>query len=416
MTLRSRSLAFLLAVAATALGAGSARAGLPLDLGLFRPATGELFLDFNYDGVVDRTLRLSPPPEHVLAADMNGDGIADIVTYRAGVWAVDFDRDGIPDVTYTFGGAPGDVPFLADVDGDGKVDLVIYRNGTWLASTRRDGVANHMDVFGGLPGDLPALGDINCDGIAERIIYNSGVWYADVTEDHARTVIGRLGGDAADKPFVVDWDGDCKGDLGIFRDGTWFVLANPRGAASLRIVSFGASGDRPIAGRLQRSLTSPKFHRLASHIGVYRAPDLAFHFRMALGPNSDLILYPGVSATHALAGDLDGNGKSSLILYNGGVWLVDRGMDGTADDVYTLGGAPQDVPLIGDVDGDGHADLVIYRNGTWYVSSARDGIVSLEHHFGGVFGRYSGSRRYRRRRPRRFRHLSWWHLVFRHAS
>ena len=386
LTRRSRSIAVLLAIAVAVLTAGAASAGLPLDLGLFRPQTGQLFLDFNHDSVVDRTLLLSPPPDHVLAADMNGDGIADLVTYRAGVWAVDFDRDGVPDETYLFGGTPGDVPFLADVDGEGKVDLVIYRNGTWLASTGRDGVANQIDVFGGLPGDLPALGDINCDGIAERIIYNSGVWYADVRDDHTRTVIGGLGGDVADKPFVVDWDGDCKGDLAIFRDGTWFVLANPLGEPSLRIVSFGASGDRPIAGRLQRTLTSPKFHQLASHFGVYRPSELAFYFRMTPGPSPDLVLYPGVGATHALAGDFDGNGKSSLVLYNGGVWLVDRGMDGTADDVYAFGGTPQDVPLVGDVDGDGHADLVIYRDGTWYVSTTRESVVALEHHFGGVPG------------------------------
>ena len=67
----------MLAIAVAVLTAGSACAGLPLDLGLFRPQTGQLFLDFNYDAVVDRTLQLSPTPDYVLAADMNGDGIAE---------------------------------------------------------------------------------------------------------------------------------------------------------------------------------------------------------------------------------------------------------------------------------------------------------------------------------------------------
>ena len=191
----------LLSFAAAIFGAGLAHAGLPLDFGVYRPQTGQLFLDLNLGNVVDRSFLLSPAPEYVLVADMNGDGIADMVSYRAGVWTIDFDRNGVPDVTYVFGGVPGDVPLLGDVDGDGNVDLVIYRNGTWLASTHRDGVADRIDQFGGLPGDIPVLGDINCDGIAERIIYRSGLWYADVAHDSTGVVIGALGGDAADRHF-----------------------------------------------------------------------------------------------------------------------------------------------------------------------------------------------------------------------
>jgi hypothetical protein len=377
---------FLAFVCAAALIAGTAHAGLPLDFGVYRPSTGQLFIDFDHDGRPDRAFQFSPVPEKVLVADMNGDGIADIVTFRAGVWTIDYDRDGVPDVTYFFGGMPGDIPLLGDVDGDGNVDLVIYRNGTWLTSTHRDGVADRINVFGGLPGDIPVLGDVNCDGVAERIIYNAGVWYADLTGDGTPSFIGGIGGDPADRPFVADWDGDCWGDLGIFRNGEWYVLASPLASPNLRTLSFGGPGDMPIAGRLQRVLTGAKFHHLSSRYGIYRPSDRAFYFRMTPGPNPDLVLYPGVSATHALAGDLDGTGKSTLVLYSAGTWLVDRGMDGVADDVYTFGGAAGDVPLVGDVDGDGRADLVIYNGGAWYVSTARDGSVAMQHHFGGAPG------------------------------
>ena len=386
MTFRSRSVFLLLAFAAAAFSVGPARAELPLDLGLFRPQTSQLFLDFNHHGGVDRTLQLSPTPEYVLAADMDGDGIADIVTFRAGFWSVDFNQDGIPDATYAFGGVTGDMPLLGDVDGDGKIDLVIYRNGTWHASTHRDGVADRLYSFGGLPGDIPVLGDLNCDGVAVRMIYRSGKWLARLAGDVTTTQIATFGGGATDIPFAADWDSDCNADLGIFRDGAWMVLVNPLTAASLRTVAYGAPGDAPIAARLDRNLTAPKFHRTSSHFGTYRPSDLTFNFQMMAGPDADLVLFPGVGATHALAGDLDGDGKSSLILYNSGIWLVDRGMNGTADDVYAFGGAPQDIPVVGDVDGDGHTDLVIYRDGTWYVSTTRGNVVALEHHFGGAPG------------------------------
>ena len=386
MSFRSHSILFWLAFAAAALSAGPAGAGLPLDLGLYRPQNGKVFLDFNRDSVPDVRLKLSPAPEYVLVADMDGDGIADLVTYSAGVWTVDLDGDGVADVTYNFGGEPGDVPLLADVDGDGRIDLVIYRNGTWFTSTHRDGVADRVDVFGGAPGDIPLLGDLNCDGVADRIIYRAGQWFADLNGDGVADFSTAFGGGATDRPFVADWDGDCNADLGIFRDGDWSVLVSPMTNPGIRTAAFGAAGDMPLAGRLDRALTSPKFHRLSSHFGVYRPSDLTFDFRMAAGPDADLVLFPGVLATHAFAADLDGDGKSSLVLYNGGVWLVDRGMDGTADDMFAFGGEPQDIPLVGDVDGDGHGDLVIYRDGAWFVSTARDGIATIVHNFGGAPG------------------------------
>ncbi len=372
-------------LAAAVLGAGAARAGLPLDLGVYRPQQGLVYLDFDRDGIPDRTLAYATPPERVLVADMNGDGIADIVTYRGGIWSVDLDQDGVPDVTYAFGGMPGDIPLLGDVDGDGRVDLVIYRNGVWYTSTHRDGIADRIDTFGGEPGDIPVLGDLNCDGIADRIIFRSGLWYADLP-GAATLPIAEFGGDPNDQPFSADWDGDCNADIGIFHDGLWFVITDPLESPVLQTASYGAAGDMPLAARLDGALTSPKYRRRSSSFALYRPADRVFYFQTQPAIRPDLAPYPDVLATHVLAADLEGDGKSSLVLYNAGVWLVDHGIDGTIDDMYAFGGAPEDIPLIGDVDGDGRADLVIYRAGAWYVSTSRTPTVALEHHFGGLPG------------------------------
>lgn len=384
MTSRFSSLPARLALLGAIVAAPS-HAGLPLDLGVFRASENVLYLDFNRDHVSDRILRV-PQATHLLAADMNGDGIADVVAYHDGRWEVDLDLDRVPDATYFFGGEPGDVPLLGDVDGDGRVDLVVYRDGAWLASLRRDGTIDRVDRFGGRPGDVPVLGDLDCNGVADRIVYNAGLWYADLDGDGNPEVIAGFGGDPADRPFVVDWDGDCYADLGVYRDGQWFVLVNPLAQPRVEVLDYGGPGDAPIAARLDRALGSPKFERTVWHSGIFRPATGALYFRTTPGPNPDLVLNPDVAATHVLAADLRGRGRSGIVLYRDGIWIVDDDVDGAADELFAFGGAPDDVPLVGDVDGDGRPDLVIYRDGIWFVSTARDGSVALVHGFGGAPG------------------------------
>jgi len=71
-----------------------------------------------------------------------------------------------------------------------------------------------------------------------------------------------------------------------------------------------------------------------------------------------------------LVGDLDGDGKSEVIVWR---WITSDWFWITSSSGYTRQGAVRwggagDVPLLGDFDGDGVDDIAVWRpsNGTWY--------------------------------------------------
>ena len=79
-------------------------------------------------------------------------------------------------------------------------------------------------------------------------------------------------------------------------------------------------------------------------------------------------------------GDLDGDGKTDLILYRPSTsqWFVQESSGGFVQFTF---GAPGDIPVVGDFDGVGHDELAVYRPSTsqWFVA----GHASVFATFGG---------------------------------
>jgi hypothetical protein len=78
--------------------------------------------------------------------------------FRNGMWYLDYNSDGLSEKTYHFG-TTGDVPVTGDWDGNGIVDTGVFRpaNGNWYLETTKTGAINMTFHFGKI-GDVPVTG------------------------------------------------------------------------------------------------------------------------------------------------------------------------------------------------------------------------------------------------------------------
>ncbi|MBS0319181.1 MAG: DUF1800 family protein [Proteobacteria bacterium] len=216
-----------------------------LNVGVWRPSTGRFLLDANGSGSIGISVPMgNGSTDRALAGDVNGDGISDLVIYRAGIWLVDENMDGLADVTFSFGGSPGDVPLLADLMGTGKAQPIIFRAGTWLVG---DTSGHTVQTYHfGRAGDLPVIADFDGNGTPDLAVFRDGTWLINSSRDGSvqRTVSFGAKGDV---PMAFDVDGDGRADFVVFRHGTWIAASGGTPApAVLATVAFGMPGDQPV--------------------------------------------------------------------------------------------------------------------------------------------------------------------------
>ncbi|MFN2351762.1 MAG: right-handed parallel beta-helix repeat-containing protein [Kiritimatiellia bacterium] len=191
-------------------------------------ADAVLFRDGLWSGVLSggRTPaagRFGGPGWQGLSGDFDGDGVSDPTVYDPGTgqWQVLLSGGG--QASGRFGG-PGWVALTGDFDGDGLSDPAIYHaaTGTWMVSA---GAGLMQGVLGG-PGWEALTGDFDGDGITDAALYHgvSGSWmiYLVGTQE---LLHGQLGGPDY-RPVAGDFDGDGVWDVGVYRsDGRWFLVA-----------------------------------------------------------------------------------------------------------------------------------------------------------------------------------------------
>ncbi|HEX2229509.1 MAG TPA: hypothetical protein VHM64_20425 [Candidatus Binatia bacterium] len=251
-------------------------------VGVYRPGTGDIFLDRNGNGEwegcsTDVCLKwLAQASGIPVAADWEGTGTTSIGTFESNsaAWYLDGNGNGrwdgcAVDFCINSFGEAGNVPVLGS-DGTNGALLGVYRPKTasWQFDSNGNNVLDPCGVdtcysnFGG-ENKFGLSGDWDGEGKTKIATFEaaSGSWLIDANGNSVRDACGvdrcySRFGQNGDIPVAGDWDGSGKTKIGIFRpsSGQWFLDKNGNGqldscGIDICINGFGKPGDKPVVGK-----------------------------------------------------------------------------------------------------------------------------------------------------------------------
>ena len=332
--------------------------------GLF--CTTNVFAQLSFSPKVD--FATGPNPFGVAMSDLDGDGKPDLVVTNEGSNTVSVYRNTSTSGSMTAGSFAVKVDFttgaqpygvaIGDLDGDGKPDLVlgnyasntlsVYRNTSTSGSMTAGSFAAKVDFATGAQPNGVAMGDVDGDGKLDIVIANVNANTVSVYRNTGTSGSMTAGSFAAKVDFTTgsspmgvaigDVDGDGKPDIIVPNQSsnTVSVYRNTSTSGSITTGSF--------AGRVD--------------------------FTTGTGPYAVAV------------GDVDGDGKSDIVVINQGSNTVsvfrNTGASGSittgsfaAKVDFATGATPVSV-AIGDLDGDGKPDLASANNAGGTVSVFRN--------------------------------------------
>ncbi|HXG51633.1 MAG TPA: InlB B-repeat-containing protein [candidate division Zixibacteria bacterium] len=268
-------------------------------IGLYRPATGEWFLDTNGNGVwdgcgVDTCLSSFNVKGAVpVVGDWDGSGVTRVGLFltdlsglsdstttssltTASWWRLDTNGNGIWDgcgvdtCINSFGG-PTDLPVVGKWSATRRDAIGIFRpsrerwyldlNGNGILDGCTSDACSRFSSYAA--GDLPVAGDWLGSGKTQLGFYRpaTGQWFLDRNENRTWNGCGKdtcisSFGSPGDIPVTGDWNGTGIARIGVFRPSTgeWLLDRNGNGvwdgcSLDLCISGFGSSGDIPVVGK-----------------------------------------------------------------------------------------------------------------------------------------------------------------------
>jgi hypothetical protein len=251
-------------------------------IGVYRPSTGQWFLDLNGNGqwgdcsVVYCVSSFSSPNGVPVVGDRDGSGVSQLGMFlnTTGQWQLDGNANetwegcGIDSCLGPYGQRT-DIPITGrwNTKGYDRIGVFQPSTGKWYLDVNGNGKWNpcprdgcgYLKVF--TPGDLPITGDWNGNGTTQLGLFrpSTGDWFLDYNGDRnwdGCTKDRCLSFGIVGQPVSGDWDGTGKSKIGVFdpSTGDWFLDLNGNGrwdgcGVDVCISGFGVAGDIPVVGK-----------------------------------------------------------------------------------------------------------------------------------------------------------------------
>lgn len=386
-------------------------------LGVSVNADGQItLLRLNVQGKLLSTTALGPPgsADTVAAADLNGDGIADIVSpfiTSGGVSGIGVFLSR-PDGTYgpvtVYPGYPGDAQRVArvsieDINGDGKADIVaVVAPGSLIGDSTvvtllgaGDGTFKPGTSTAKTPSNFPfVIADFDGDGKKDLLTADGYLSPGNGDGSFGAAVL-RLSDTQRGKNITVgDFNGDGKLDLAVVGfgkapflsilagngDGTFTtkaVYAGIRGADFVNVTDIDGDGNLDIVV----GLAGPGAY--GPDVGTFTVMQFLLGNGDGTFAGAPAIPASGVLGPAFAVADFNGDGFPDLAVLNVSGSASFTLYPGSASGRYTSANAPIALPIqprviaAGDLNGDGKVDL---------VAAGRDQLVVLPGRGDGSFG------------------------------
>ena len=254
-------------------------------VGIYRPSTGEWFLDRNGNGIwdgcsTDKCVQssLATAGAVPVVGEWNRSGVTLLGLFLPATaqWRLDINGNGtledcgIENCLGPFGEVT-DIPIAGKWSSTGYDRIGVFRpsNERWYMDVNGNGSLNNcskdrcasLSVY--RDGDLPVTGNWNGDGVTQVGLYrpSTGQWFLDLNGDKSwdgcrRDLCISSFGTAGDLPVTGDWNGAGRSKIGLFRPrtGEWLLDLNGNNqwdgcGIDLCLTDFGDAGDIPVAGK-----------------------------------------------------------------------------------------------------------------------------------------------------------------------